>query len=382
MKNFLNLIIRFYSLSLHYTNFLRVGRLMRGVIYGSWVLVLSFASRIWLQAKARVTRGSIFFKLIGLVIFIYLVYKFSSVKVLTKIIIGVVICVLTFVSERYIFTKIHNDNLVIQSIKRGFIYLFIIIIFIFTDIEFGLNIFDSIIYCDSTDGDSNNNQQSQSNSSTQATPTTSSTQQSESTMVTVLNSAKETSSNLAKFGDNYIPYGVGGSLGAATIKYSGGAPMNQRVMASTAAAGLGVLASGIAGIMVKGINNNRVENELKRKNEQKKLEESDRTGGSGNFGGDSNFTANSPLDSGEMINPLLDILDNLILFYMIEFILILVIIYFILNKILKNKIGLILVKYVPSKYKKIHNIISKVNDTSGRIDSIFVLIFFIYIITN
>jgi len=108
---------------------------------------------------------------------------------------------------------------------------------------------------------------------------------------------------------------------------------------------------------------------------KKKLEESDRTGGSGNFGGDSNFTANSPLDSGEMINPLLDILDNLILFYMIEFILILVIIYFILNKILKNKIGLILVKYVPSKYKKIHNIISKVNDTSGRIDSIFVLIF-------
>ena len=43
-----------------------------------------------------------------------IVYNVISNKVLYQIIIGVVICVLTFVIETYIFTKIDNDNLFIQ----------------------------------------------------------------------------------------------------------------------------------------------------------------------------------------------------------------------------------------------------------------------------
>lgn len=271
---------------------------------------------------------------------------------------------------------------------------------------FGLFIFESISYCDGMDDDLGNNQQSQSNSSTQntkstssnlpsqqtqststtqATPSTNSTEHSESTVKTVLNSAKEISLNIAKFGENYIPYSVGGAVAGAVLKYSSGAPLPHRVVAATAAAGMGVLTSGIAGSMVKGLNNAREDFESKRRADNARLEDYNRTGSSatlegGNSGGDSNFTANSPLDSGEMNNPLIEILDNLILFNVLELLIILVIIFFTLNIILKNRLGLILLKYVPSKYKKIHNIISKLTNTSGIIDFIFILGFLLLLL--
>ena len=71
-----------------------------------------------------------------------IVYNVISNKVLYQIIIGVVICVLTFVIETYIFTKIDNDNLFIQWIKRSVLYFFIINITIITAMVIGLNIFE------------------------------------------------------------------------------------------------------------------------------------------------------------------------------------------------------------------------------------------------
>lgn len=73
------------------------------------------------------------------------IYLFSNViskSVLYKIIIGVVIVVLTFVSERYIFTNIHMSNFVNQSIKRSVLYFFILTITIFTFMAFGVNVYD------------------------------------------------------------------------------------------------------------------------------------------------------------------------------------------------------------------------------------------------
>lgn len=159
------------------------------------------------------------------------------------------------------------------------------------------------------------------------------------------------------------------------------------IVGATAAGGLGVLTTGIAGSVVKGLNNAREESELKRRFERQRLErleESSKTDSSDNHGGvrSSTFTANSPLESGEMNNPLLDILDNIILYHIIELLFIFVIINFILNIILKNKIGLFLKKYIPSNYIKIHNFINKVINTSGKIDFIFVLgllIFYLFI---
>jgi hypothetical protein len=74
-----------------------------------------------------------------------------------------------------------------------------------------------------------------------------------------------------------------------------------------------------------------------------------------------------------MDNPLLYIFDQLMAFNVLELVFILLIMFIILNVILKNKLGLLLVKFVPSNFKKIHYIISKVNN-SGRIDNIFIFV--------
>ena len=289
------------------------------------------------------------------------------------------------------------SNFVIQSIKRSVLYFFIITITIFTFMTFGIDIFDLTVHCEGPD--ESNTQESQSNSSTQNTqsvprdnssvpsqqsPDTSSTQgtQSSSSQVgslgQIVNSVKEISSNLVQAVENYVPYGAGTSVGAATMRYSGGS-MPQIIIASAASAGITVLATGIAGVGVKSLNNARLSHEervrleeIARLEENKKLYKNDSSGGSGNSA-DSNFTANSPLDSGEMENPLLDILDLLIEFNVLELLFILLIMYIILNVILKNKLGILLGKYVPSKFKKIHFIINKVHN-SGKIDNIFIFV--------
>ena len=241
------------------------------LVKGFWTLNRQYMNS--LRIFLSVTRGSIFFKFVGLGCLFNLIYNVIYVKGLNEIIIiGVVICVLTFVSERYIFKKLQMNSLFVQFIKRCVIYLFIITIIIITDMVFGLNIFDSIIYCDSTDDDSNNlqnpstsstqntpstssTQNTPSTSSTQNTPSTSSTDQKESTLDKVNKVGKEISSNLAKFGENYIPYSVGGTLGAATMKHTVGGSMGQRVAATVATATLGVAGTALSGSMVKGINN-------------------------------------------------------------------------------------------------------------------------------
>lgn len=341
---------------------------------------INLSNRVHVSSKAIVRWLVGFTVFIVFGVFFYLFYNVIYVKELNKIIIGFVIFVLTFVSEKYIFKKIHMSNLFIQFIKRGVLYFFIINICVFILMAFEVDIFNLIVLrrSDGLDDVSNDNQQSQSNNSTQASQSTSSTH--ETTIEKVFNTAKEISSNVAKFGENYIPYSVGGTIGAATMKYSSGAPLNQRVIATTAATALAVAGAGIAGAGVKFLHGARDKHvaearleDFKRLEDNKRLEEINSTGGSGHSGSDSNFTANSPLDSGEMENPLIEILDMLILYNVLELVFILLIMFIILNVILKNKLGLLLVNFVPSKFKKIHYIITKVNN-SGRIDNIFIFV--------
>lgn len=63
----------------------------------------------------------------------------------------------------------------------------------------------------------------------------------------------------------------------------------------------------------------------------------------------SDFSANCPLESGEMSNPLIDILDKLVYFNLLELFFIFILIWFILNLIFRNKILSILRSCIPSR---------------------------------
>ena len=91
-----------------------------------------------------------------------------------------------------------------------------------------------------------------------------------------------------------------------------------------------------------------------------------------NTGSDNNFTANCPLEGGEMNNPFLDILDSLFLFNVLELVIILIIIYFILSVLLKNRIGIFIAKYLPNRFNGIINYLSKNN---VKINFTFILVY-------
>ena len=101
------------------------------------------------------------------------------------------------------------------------------------------------------------------------------------------------------------------------------------------------------------------------------------------FGGGSDFIANSPApvqEAGEISSPLLAIFDNLVLYNIMELVMILVIIYVVLNIILKNKLGLILVKYIPTKFNRVHNIVNYMTKTSEKMDFIFIFVLLIVLL--
>lgn len=275
-----------------------------------------------------------------------------------------------------------------------------LIICVSTLMAFGLDIFNLTGHCDPVDNVNNhhsdyntqvahsssstqnnqsnnssvNNLNTQDNTSKQVTNSTNSNES--STLDKVLNTVKEVSSNLSKFGEKYIPYAAGGAVGSATMKHTTGGNLPQKIIAAAAATGVTVLIAGIAGAVVKGVNQCRqnfqekfrLDMEKNRLAEQSKAESRSTTQGE-----DTNFTANSPMESGEMNNTLVDVLDQLMLFNVLEFLLILIIMYYILNVILKNKIGLFLSRHVPSKYTKIHYILSKLYN-NGKMDYIFIFI--------
>jgi len=89
--------------------------------------------------------------LVILASFIYLVIILIDIKILNTFKFFIVTFILTFVSEISLFTKIESNNLFIQVIKRAFLYLFIAIISLITGAVLGLEMIDSIIYCDPTD---------------------------------------------------------------------------------------------------------------------------------------------------------------------------------------------------------------------------------------
>ena len=105
-----------------------------------------------------------------------------------------------------------------------------------------------------------------------------------------------------------------------------------------------------------------------------------------NSNNDSNFTANSSLEEGELNNILMDVLDNLFNFNVLELIVIIIAIWFIFNIFFKNKIYSLLGKYIPSKFKIFHKVLNKLSYTSGKIDGIIVLgilvILLLFQITN
>jgi hypothetical protein len=140
MKQVYKLVMRFYNLSLQYTKLLRSS-------VGNVKFLVGFM---------------VFIFFIG---FVYLFYNVISIKVLNNIIIGFVISVLTFVSERYIFTKIDNSNLVVQFIKRGVINFFIISICICTFMALGVDILNLTVDCDGIDVESNSSSQNTQSSS-------------------------------------------------------------------------------------------------------------------------------------------------------------------------------------------------------------------------
>lgn len=98
--------------------------------------------RFYVSSKPFVIWLVVFTEILKFAGSIYLFSNVISKSVLYKIIIGVVIVVLTFVSERYIFTNIHMSNFVNQSIKRSVLYFFILTITIFTFMAFGVNVYD------------------------------------------------------------------------------------------------------------------------------------------------------------------------------------------------------------------------------------------------
>ena len=180
------------------------------------------------------------------------------------------------------------------------------------------------------------------------------------------------------------PYSVGGTVGAATMRHSAGAPMSLRIAASAAAVGTSILAAGLSQEVVTGISELRkaaIDREKFRLEHELKMSQFKKdNSNNSDFGGGSDFTANSPLETGEISNPLLAIFDNLVLYNIMELVMILVIIYVVLNIILKNKLGLILVKYIPTKFNRVHNIVNYMTKTSEKMDFIFIFVLLIVLL--
>lgn len=317
--------------------------------------------------------------------FIFIFASKASINI-TDFIYYLLIIIIILFSEYYIIKD--SDSFFIGILKRYLFYFTIILIIGIIGYLINFTFLDNVIHCDSTGNEDLSIIKSKDiiTQSTQPTPPNPQNAKNES-IANASNKLLKIGSELIENNKNEIKEYVsraGANAGVATA--SGyvakaimanikGMPLSSRVIATTAGSSVAFLGGQLGLTLSQEIRKGaQRHHEAMNKLHNENITKHDKSSGSGD-----DMTALSPLEQGELSdNPLLNIIDLLIVSGWLDLFLIIIIMYFAFNLLFKKKIASKIKSY-PSlaKYEKLNKIINFLFVNSERIDLIIMLFFLI-----
>lgn len=317
--------------------------------------------------------------------FIFIFASKASINI-TDFIYYLLIIIIVLFSEYYIIKD--SDSFFIGILKRYLFYFTIIFIIGIIGYLINFTFLDNVIHCDSTGNEDLSIIKSKDiiTQSTQPTPPNPQNAKNES-IANASNKLLKIGSELIENNKNEIKEYVsraGANAGVATA--SGyvakaimanikGMPLSSRVIATTAGSSVAFLGGQLGLTLSQEIRKGaQRHHEAMNKLHNENITKHDKSSGSGD-----DMTALSPLEQGELSdNPLLNIIDLLIVSGWLDLFLIIIIMYFAFNLLFKKKIASKIKSY-PSlaKYEKLNKIINFLFVNSERIDLIIMLFFLI-----
>ena len=317
--------------------------------------------------------------------FIFIFASKASINI-TDFIYYLLIIIIILFSEYYIIKD--SDSFFIGILKRYLFYFTIILIIGIIGYLINFTFLDNVIHCDSTGNEDLSIIKSKDiiTQSTQPTPPNPQNAKNESIANAsnkllkigselIENNKNEIKEYISRAGANAGVATASGYVAKAIMANTKGMPLSSRVIATTAGSSVAFLGGQLGLTLSQEIRKGaQRHHEAMNKLHNENITKHDKSSGSGD-----DMTALSPLEQGELSdNPLLNIIDLLIVSGWLDLFLIIIIMYFAFNLLFKKKIASKIKSY-PSlaKYEKLNKIINFLFVNSERIDLIIMLFFLI-----